>query len=221
MKNYFYNLVIRDVNQHCYDNCLNYISRQAAVLDVGVGNGIMLKNFHSLIKSKELKITGIDINRYYLNHCQSLIEKYGLDQNIEIHCTPVEKYEPRCRECFDFILFSMSFMLFTDPCRVLETAKDWLKPGGEIIFFQTIYKDEFRLMEFIKPRLKYITTVDFGRVTYEKEFLETLKAHHMEVVEDRLIKREWFKGEYRMLATTLANGNTPPPAVKKKSRPVS
>jgi hypothetical protein len=43
----------------------------------------------------------------------------------------------------------------------------------------------------------------------------------MEVVEDRLIKREWFKGEYRMLATTLANGNTPPPAVKKKSRPVS
>ncbi|MEW6673558.1 MAG: class I SAM-dependent methyltransferase [Thermodesulfobacteriota bacterium] len=203
MKNYIYNLMIRDVSNHCYENCLDYVSHQAAVLDVGIGNGVMLKNYHPLIKSKALKITGIDINRYYLTHCQGLIEKYGLEKHIEIHCTPVEQYRPLCREYFDFILFTMSFMLFNDPCGVLKRIKGWLKPGGEIIFFQTIYKNRWRLMEFIKPRLKYLTTVDFGIVTYEKNFLEILKGQNLTVVEDRLIKREWYKGEYRMLATTI------------------
>jgi alpha-N-acetylglucosaminidase len=195
--------MIHGVNNHCYQNCLNHFTPQAVILDVGIGNGAMMKNYHSLIKSKKLRITGIDINRYYLNHCQCFIEKYGLEKNIEIYCTSVEKYDPIRMEPFDFILFSMSFMLFKDPCGVLERIKGWLKPGGEIVFFQTIYKDKFRLMEFIKPRLKYITTVDFGRIIYEKDFLQTLQSQNMTVVEDRCIKKEWFKGEYRMLTATI------------------
>ena len=214
MKNYIYNLMIHDLSNHCYKNCLEYFSNQAAVLDVGIGNGAMLKNYHFLIKSKELQIIGIDINRYYLNHCQSLIEKYGLEKNIKIYCTPVEKYEPIGMECFDFILFSMSFMLFRDPRGVLERIKGWLKPGGKIIFFQTIYKEKFRLMDFIKPRLKYITTVDFGIVTYEKDLLQTLQAQNLMVIENRLIKREWYKGEYRMLVTTISDGT-----ISAKNRP--
>lgn len=204
MKNRIYNLLIHDINNHCYQNCLNHFTHGAAVLDVGIGNGAMMKNYHSLITSKKLRITGIDINRYYLNRCQSLIEKYGLENNIEIYCTSVEKYAPIHLECFDFILFSMSFMLFKDPCGVLERIKNWLKPGGEVVFFQTIYKNRFRLMEFIKPRLKYLTSVDFGRITYEKDFLKTLQLHNLMIVEDRLIKKEWYKGEYRMLTTAIA-----------------
>ena len=205
MKNYIYNLIINDLTNYCYKNCLNYFPDQAVVLDVGIGNGAMMKNYHSLIKSKELKITGIDINRHYLNHCQCLIEKYGLEKNVEIYCTPVEKYDPVRMECFDFILFSMSFMLFREPCGVLDRIKGWLKPGGEIVFFQTMYTDKFPLMEFIKPRLKYITTVDFGRILYKKDFLKTLQSQQLTVVEDRLIKKEWFKGEYRMLTATIAD----------------
>jgi len=202
MKNYLYNLIINDLTNYCYKNCLNYFPERAAVLDVGIGNGAMTENYHSLIKSKELKLTGIDINRHYLNHCQCQIEKYGLEKNIEIYCMPVEQFDPIHTEFYDFILFSMSFMLFKDPRSVLERIKGWLKPGGEIIFFQTIYKKKFRLMEFIKPRLKYVTTVDFGIVTYEKDLLATLQAHNLMIVEDRLIKKEWYKGESRMLITT-------------------
>ena len=198
--------MIQNVSNHCYQNCLGYFAPKTTVLDVGIGNGTMMQNYHSLIKSKELKITGIDINRHYLNHCRCLIEKYGLEKHIQIYCTPVEEYSPGHAACFDFILFSMSFMLFASPCGVLNRIKGWLKPGGEIIFFQTIYKDKFPLMEFIKPRLKYITTVDFGSVTYEKDLLKNLKTQNLKVLEDRLIKREWFKGEYRMLTTTIADG---------------
>ena len=207
MRNYIYNLMIHAVSNHCYQNCLNHFTPQAAVLDVGIGNGAMMKNYHSLIKSKKLKITGIDINRYYLNHCRCLIEKYGLEKSIEIYCTSVESYAPGRMEAFDFILFSMSFMLFKDPCGVLKRIKGWLKPGGEIVFFQTMYTDKFPLMEFIKPRLKYITTVDFGKILYKKDFLQTLQSQQLAVAEDRLIKKEWFKGEYRMLTATIADGS--------------
>lgn len=211
MKNYIYNLMIQGASNHCYRNCLNYFTPNAAVLDVGIGNGAMMKNYHSLIKAKKLRITGIDINRHYLNHCRSLIEKYGLQEHIRIYCTPVEEYAPRPTAGFDFILFSMSFMLFADPCGVLERIKGWLKPGGEIVFFQTIYKEKFALMEFIKPRLKYFTTVDFGVVTYEKDLLQTLKTQNLAVLGNRLVKREWFKGEYRMLTTTVTDAPHPPP----------
>ncbi len=196
-------MIIDDVTDHCYKNSLGYFSNNSTILDVGIGNGLMMKNYHSLIKSKRLKITGIDINKQYLNHCDHLIRTYQLENNIEIFCKPVETYEPQKKGYFDYIFFSMSFMLFNDQKLVLDRIKDWLKVGGEIIFFQTMFKERFRLMEIIKPKLKYITTIDFGNVTYEEDFFALLDEKKLSILEDRLLKREWFKGEYRMIVTSF------------------
>ena len=205
MKNQLYNLIIDDVTEHCYKNCLDYFSNDSAVLDVGIGNGVMLKKFHHLIKSKSLKITGIDINKSYINHCDRLISTFQLKDHIEIYHESVEDYEPK-NKAFDFILFSMSFMLFKDQHLVLDKIKNCLKPGGEIVFFQTIFKEKFQLMEFIKPKLKYITTIDFGGVTYEKDFFALLNKKRLSISKDMLIKKEWFRGEYRMIVASYANG---------------
>lgn len=208
MKNQLYELIIDNVTNYCYENCLNYFPWNSAILDVGIGNGIMLKNYHGLIKSKGLRITGIDINRAYLNQCTGLIETYRLEDYIDIHHTPVEAYEPPSKEYFDFILFSMSFMLFKDQGLVLDRIKKWLKPEGKIVFFQTMFKERLKFMEFIKPKLKYFTTIDFGKVTYERDFYDLLGVKDLSVVHDRLIKKEWFKGEYRMIVTQSVNGKT-------------
>lgn len=92
-------------------------------------------------------------------------------------------------------------MLLQDQGLVLDPVKKWLKPDGKILFFQTMFKEKMGLMEFIKPKLKYVTTIDFGEVIYENDFFNLLKSKELVVVEDRLIKREWFKGEYRMIIT--------------------
>lgn len=205
MRNILYNLLIEGVTEHCYENCLNYFPDHSEVLDVGIGNGVMLKKFHSLIKTKGLKITGIDINKSYIKHCDYLIRAYQLEDHIEISYESVESYEPHENKSFDFILFSMSFMLFKDKQLVLDRIKDYIKPGGKIVFFQTIFKERFRLMEFIKPKLKYITTIDFGKVTYEKDFLDLLNKNRMSILQDQLIKKEWFKGEYRMIIASVEN----------------
>ncbi len=206
MKNLFYKMIIKNVTNLCYKNCLECFDPNTRILDVGIGNGVMLENYHHIIKSKNLKIIGLDINRSYLKHCKSLIKFYEMDDYIDIYHEAVEQYSPPEENYFDFILFSMSFMLMNNQQIVLDLVKNWVKPEGRVMFFQTMYKDRFKLLEIIKPKLKHMTTIDFGKVTYEKDFFELLKQNGLTISEDRLIKRDWHKGEYRLLVTTL-NGS--------------
>jgi alpha-N-acetylglucosaminidase len=220
MKNYLYKLIINNVTDLCYENCLNYFPAGSRILDVGIGNGIMLRAYHPLIRSKNLSIVGIDINRGYLDHCKGLIKSCNLEDHILIHNTPVELYEPPEDGYFDFILFSMSFMLFRDQELVLDRIRHWVRPGGKVLFFQTMFHDRSLFLEFIKPKLKYVTTVDFGRVTYDAGFFDLLDRKRLAVEEDRLIKREWFKGEYRLIISTLENGKAAESAMRiSRSRP--
>jgi ubiquinone/menaquinone biosynthesis C-methylase UbiE len=207
MKNLLYKLIIKNVTNYCYENSLDCFSPNTRILDVGIGNGVMLENFHHVIKAKNLKITGIDINKSYLKHCKSLIDSYHLEDYIEIYHEAVETYSPPENSYFDFVLFSMSFMLFENQQLVLDLVKKWVKPDGNVLFFQTMYKDKFKLMEMIKPKLKHFTTIDFGSVTYEKDFFKLLDKNFMSISEDRMIKQEWFKGEYRMLVTHFNGSN--------------
>ncbi|MBA4396438.1 MAG: hypothetical protein C0394_03525 [Syntrophus sp. (in: bacteria)] len=207
MLNYMYKFIIDDATDVCYGNCLDYFPAHSTILDVGIGNGAMIERYHSVISTKNLKITGIDINRQYLRHCRKLIRQYRLEDAIDVHYAPVESYLPPEDGYFDFIFFSMSFMLFQDQQLVLDRIKPWLKPAGGVVFFQTMFKDRSILLDIVKPRLKYVTTVDFGRVTYEKDFFRLLREKDMTVMEDRVLKREWFKGEYRLIISEPRNGN--------------
>lgn len=207
MRNQLYKLLISDVTNHCYKNCLNYFPDNSIILDVGIGNGSMMKNYHSLIRSKNLTLIGIDINKSYLKHCEKLIKTYFLENHVKIYHEAAETYQPPQKGYFDFILFSMSFMLFADQKLILDRVKEWLKPGGMIVFFQTIFQNNFRLMEFVKPKLKYFTSVDFGRVTYEEDFFDLLKEKHISVLEEKSIEKKWFKGEYRMIVTSINSMN--------------
>jgi alpha-N-acetylglucosaminidase len=212
MINYLYKLIIDDVTHICYQNCLEYFPPGSRILDVGIGNGIMIRQHHRLIRTKNLEIIGIDINRQYLRHCRNLIRKWNLGEHIQAQYSPVESYVPPGEQFFDYILFSMSFMLFHDQQFVLERIKPWLRPEGEVVFFQTMFKNRSPLLDFIKPRLKYVTTVDFGRVTYEKDFFDLLHRKDISVTEDRLLKKEWFRGEYRLIISAPKNGNGRSPA---------
>jgi len=203
MVNNLYNLIISDVTRLCYKSCLNYFPSDSVILDVGIGNGIMLKKNHYLIKKKNLRITGLDINKHYLEHCRKLIQAFDLEQHVDVRHQSVTRYSPPHDNYFDYVFFGMSFMLLDDQKMVLERAKRWLKPHGEMIFFQTMFKNKSKVMEFIKPRLKFLTTVDFGRVTYESDFYALLDQEKLSRSKDMLLKKNVFKGECRMIVTHL------------------
>lgn len=143
MRNFLYKLFIRHATDCCYQSCLEYFHPESTILDVAIGNGIMLENYRRLIKSKRLRIAGIDINKSYLKHYSSLIKSYDLENYISVYYDRIETYEPPTSACFNFVLFSMSFMLFADQEFVLNKIKDWRKPDGEIIFFKPSIRTGF------------------------------------------------------------------------------
>jgi ubiquinone/menaquinone biosynthesis C-methylase UbiE len=199
MRNWVYYLLINRATHACYGNCLDYFPTGSRILDVGIGNGFMIEQFHPLIRAKEIHITGIDIDAGYLKHCQSLIDKYGLEDYMDLCLGSVESFDFGTERCFDYVLFSMSFMLLGDQLAVLRRVRDWLKPGGEIVFVQAMFKRRSRLADLLKPRLKYLTTVDFGRATYEAEFFALLRDSDLSVQDDRLLVREPLRSECRMI----------------------
>jgi alpha-N-acetylglucosaminidase len=93
----------------------------------------------------------------------------------------------------------MSFMLLEDQGLVLERVRRMIHPHGGIVFFQTLYAKQMALMNFIKPRLKYISGIEFGSVSYEEYFFALLASHDLLVQEDRLVQDNWFQGQYRLI----------------------
>lgn len=205
MFNFFYNLVLSDVSRLCYGNCLSYFAHGAHVLDVGIGNGVMLEWNHELIEQKNLFLTGLDINQHYIAHCRERIARYGLQDRIEVFQLPVEQYSPSSGNAFDYVLFSMSFMLLPDQEGALEKVKQCIKPEGEIVFTQTMFQQKSKLLDSIKPRLKYITSVDFGEPVYEHDFFGKLQQNGLQVYNDHLLKINWLGAQYRMITAKNRN----------------
>jgi alpha-N-acetylglucosaminidase len=201
MFNSLYNWIISDVTRLCYQDCLQLFAPDSKILDVGIGNGVMLQNYHHLIKEKNLQLTGLDINLDYIKHCCKLIERYSLQEQLQVLHKSVFNYEPMQDGRFDYILFSMSFMLLPEQEKALDRARSWLKSEGKIVFFQTMFQSRSLFLEFIKPKLKYLTSIDFGQVTYEDEFFQLLRSKGITTCEDRLLQRKWFNGEYRVIVT--------------------
>lgn len=205
MFNNLYNLIFSDMSKLCYNNCLKLYPDNACILDVGIGNGLMIKKNHELIKNKNLSITGLDINRHYLEHCRKLINQYNLERQVRVIQESILKFTPPDNMAYDYIFFGQSFMLMDQQGEILERTKNWLKPEGKVVFFQTMFKNKSKLMEFVKPRLKFLTTVDFGKVTYEKDFYELLNQGNFCSCEDKLLKKNVFKGEHRLIVTKPEN----------------
>jgi ubiquinone/menaquinone biosynthesis C-methylase UbiE len=203
MKNWFYQLLVQRTTNECYKGFLNYVPSSSRLLDVGIGNGLMIDTFHPLIRLKQLRITGIDIDADYLRYCRERIQKHRLEEVIDVCHAPAEEYTPAELRCFDGVLFCMSFMVLNDPQAVLRRARDWLKPDGQLVFAQAMFKRRSRLVDVVKPKLKYFTTIDFGTAIYEKDFFTLLHEHGLSIRTDRVLKGEWFNSQCRMIAASF------------------
>ena len=62
------------------------------------------------------------------------------------------------------------FMLLPDPQKALHHVASLLKPEGLLYFTQTFHDKAAPIMEKVKPMLHRVTTIHFGRVTYESDF---------------------------------------------------
>jgi ubiquinone/menaquinone biosynthesis C-methylase UbiE len=98
--------------------------------DIGCGDG-----YFTILAAKKVgskgKVYAVDIDPSGVEKLENKAKSDGLTNIV----AQVGKAEETvfCRECVDFILFSMDLHDFRDPVKVLLNAKEMLKPTGIVV----------------------------------------------------------------------------------------
>ncbi|GAA2557070.1 class I SAM-dependent methyltransferase [Pseudonocardia hydrocarbonoxydans] len=180
VRGWLYDRVITGLTAGWYRAVFDRLPHGARILDVGIGTGHALARGADRIREKDLRVTGLDIDRDYLHRCVEEMRRAGLSGQV----TPLLEsvYDHRGGP-YDAAYFSASLMLLPDPVAALRHVSGLLAPGGQLFFTQTFHHRRSPLREKVKPLIRHVTTIDFGTVTYEDDFRRVLAAAGLEVVE--------------------------------------
>lgn len=179
MKGWIYDVAFGPVTRAWYRAALARVGPGERLLDVGIGTGASLAASRQLVLDKRLQVTGLDIDEAYLRRCRRRMEAVGLSPQISLRPEPLEHHD---EGPYDAIYFGASFMLMPDPAAALIHAQGLLAEGGRLLFTQTFQKVRSGMLEFLKPRLGALTTIEFGRVTYESDFARMLDRQGLVVI---------------------------------------
>ncbi|GAA0930209.1 class I SAM-dependent methyltransferase [Pseudonocardia zijingensis] len=175
-----YDRVIAGMTADWYRNVLARLPDGARLLDVGIGTGEALARCADVVRAKQLAVTGLDIDRDYLARCRSALERAGLSDRV----SPVlgSVYDHRGGP-YDAVYFSASLMLLPDPAAAIAHVASLLSPQGRLYSTQTFHHRRSPLLEWAKPLAQHVTTIHFGRVTYEHEFRKAFADAGVEIEE--------------------------------------
>ena len=174
-----YDAAIVGMTAAWYRAVLDRVPPQCRLLDVGIGTGGALLANAAVVAAKQLRITGVDVDAAYIDRCRDAVARHALADRIDARHESV--YEHRGGP-YDAVYFSASFMLLPDAPAALRHVRTLLSTSGRIYFTQTFEHRQSATVERVKPLLRAITTIDFGRVTYEADFRETLANASYELV---------------------------------------
>ena len=173
-----YDAAILPLTTGWYRAVLARLPPRCRLLDVGIGTGGALLANAELIIARDLRVTGVDVDAAYIDRCRSAVAQRGLADRVEARLESVYDHHGGP---YDAAYFSGSFMLLPDPAAALRTVGALLSAGARIYFTQTFEHERSRVVEVVKPLLRLLTTIDFGRVTYEPDFRAALAAAAVEI----------------------------------------
>ncbi|KAL0477900.1 cobalt-precorrin-6B C(15)-methyltransferase [Acrasis kona] len=176
---WIYDVMIVDMTRVWYQTVINLLDRNVHLLDVGIGTGTALLLNKSVLKAKNIKVTGIDYDKDYVELCDKNIKKESMSKNVGVSLMSVYDYNPDHK--FDAAYFSGSLMIMPDPVGALKQVKKMLKDNGLIYITQTIETNKSPMLELTKPLLKFITTIDFGNVTYQNDFESSIQQAGLKI----------------------------------------
>jgi SAM-dependent methyltransferase len=180
MRGWLYDRLVAGMTTDWYREVLGRLPAGARVLDVGIGTGAALAGCADLVRAKRLEVVGLDIDADYLERCGVEMARAGLSGQV----TPVlsSVYDHRDGP-YDAIYFSASLMLLPDPARAIAHVAEQLSPDGRLFSTQTFHHRRSPLLERAKPLIHRVTTIHFGRVTYEDEFRRAFADAGVDLVE--------------------------------------
>ncbi|MGY6566033.1 MAG: class I SAM-dependent methyltransferase [Halomonadaceae bacterium] len=202
LRSLIYDALILKLTSRWYAAVLERLPEEAALLDVGVGTAGALAANAETVRRKGLRITGIDIDADYIDRAQRRLEEESLCAHAEVRLESVYDHDGGP---YDAAYFSASLMLLPEPERALRHCAALLNPGGRLYFTQTIQLRPSRGMEWLKPMLKRLTSIDFGRVTYEDAFKAQLDAAGLRLEEFTVLSRNGSRASCLAVAAPLGS----------------
>lgn len=203
MRAWIYDRAFMPLTTSWYRNVLERVAPGAKLLDVGIGTGGALVANADLVKSRDLRVHGVDIDADYVAQANRAVEQAGLSDRVTV---ALESIYEHAGGPYDAVYFGASFMLMPDPQGALRHVMSLLRPGGRIYFTQTFQERRSKLVEKAKPLLVKITTIDFGKVTYEADFLRVVDEAGMEVLENETLRRRRSQSYRRVVGQPRADG---------------
>jgi SAM-dependent methyltransferase len=184
MRAWLYNTAIHRITAPWYRQVLSRLPRGCRLLDVGIGTGSALLANAEILAAKDIRVTGVDIDPAYVEACRRAIAAAGLVARIKARLESIYDHHGGP---YDAVYFSASFMLLPDPAAALLHVRSLLAPGGRLYFTQTFEERRSAFVEWVKPLLRRLTSIDFGRVTYEDDFRAVLAAAGVAIEEMRTL----------------------------------
>ena len=210
-----YDSMIISMTSVWYRSVLSELKVGDVVLDVGIGTASALITCKDILLEKKISVVGLDYNSHYIEAASEAIEAAGLSDSVSVSCISVydleglnelRKYLPDDKNKFDVAYFSGSFSLLPDPIdalRAVATVLEPLKIGGKndskltddntvrvkVYITQTYQRRVLPMLRYIKPLIKYVTTIDFGQLVTEDEIKELWEreAETLEVIDHQII----------------------------------
>lgn len=178
IRSLLYDSLIPRLTARWYRAVIERLPEDCELLDVGIGTaGALLANVR-LLEARRIRVTGVDIDADYIERARRRLVRSPVANQVRVRLESVHDHRGGP---YDAIYFSASFMLLPEPQAALRHCLSLLKSGGRIYFTQTIQTRPSRSMEWLKPMLKRITSIDFGRVTYEQDFKAQIQAAGLEL----------------------------------------
>lgn len=187
LKSKIYDTAIVPLTSHWYAEVLGQIEHGSRILDIGVGTGSALVANGHILQERNIAVVGVDYDAGYVATCQELIARHRLSQYVSATCCSLYVYYPEKQERFDHVYFSGSFMILPDGPGALRHAVSLLKDTttGRLYFTQTFQLKRNYLLEWVKPILAYLTSIDFGKVTYAEDFEKVLQEAGIAIISSK------------------------------------
>ncbi len=180
LRGWIYDRLVAGMTSDWYRTVLGRLPSGARVLDVGIGTGAALGRCADVVRAKQLQITGLDIDRDYLRRCRMELLRSGLSAQVRPVFSSVYDH---VGGPYDAVYFSASLMLLPDPAAAIAHVAGLMAPDGRLFSTQTFHHRRSVLLERVKPMVRHVTTIHFGRVTYEEEFRRAFEDAGVDLVE--------------------------------------
>lgn len=178
-RGWLYDRLVAGMTSDWYREVLGRLPRETRLLDVGIGTGAALVRCAGLVRERQLRVVGLDVDPDYLTRCTRALRGAGLDA-VQAR---LESVYDHTGGPYDAAYFSACLMLLPDPAAAIRHVVSLLRPGGTLYATQTFQLRRSWLAERGKPMIRHVTTIDFGRVTYEDEFRACLALAGVELTE--------------------------------------